>query len=36
VGVAEVIIGTHNGHRYLKTQNDVVHPDKLLSLPEYP
>ena len=33
---AEVIVALHNGHRYLKTQNDGVHPDNLLSLPECP
>lgn len=29
-----VVIATHNGHRYLKTENDGLHPDNLLSLPE--
>jgi len=31
-----VIIAVHNGNKYLKTQNDGVHPDNLLSLPECP
>ncbi len=29
-------IATHNGHKYLKTEADGVHPDNLLSLPECP
>ena len=33
---AEVIIATHNGHKYLKTVADRVHPDNLLALPECP
>ncbi len=32
----DVIVATHNGHKYLKTENDGVHPDNLLSLPECP
>tara|TARA_R110000868_G_scaffold102670_5_gene282787 strand:+ start:1779 stop:2042 length:264 start_codon:yes stop_codon:yes gene_type:complete len=31
-----VIIGMHNGRKYLKTQNDGYAPDNLLSLPECP
>lgn len=29
-----VIISTHNGNKYLKTENDGVEPNNLLSLPE--
>jgi Protein of unknown function (DUF3892) len=29
-----VIVATHNGRRYLKTQADGYSPDNLLSLPE--
>ena len=32
----DVIIATHNGHKYLKTRNDGIHPDNLLALPECP
>ena len=31
-----VVVETHAGHKYLKTQNDGVQPDNLLSLPECP
>jgi hypothetical protein len=31
-----VIVATHNGHKYLKTQNDREHENNLLSLPECP
>lgn len=31
-----VIIATHNGRKYLKTEPDGVRPDNLLSLPECP
>lgn len=31
-----VIVATHNGHKYIKTQNDGLHPNNLLSLPECP
>lgn len=31
-----VIVATHNGNKYLKTQNDGIQPDNLLSLPECP
>ena len=29
-----VIIVTHNGHKYLKTEADGIYPNNLLSLPE--
>ena len=29
-----VIVATHNGREYLKTQNDGYSPDNLLALPE--
>jgi hypothetical protein len=32
----DVVIGLHNGHKYLKTRADGVQPDNLLSLPECP
>ena len=32
----DVIVAVHNGHKYLKTKNDGVHPDNLLALPECP
>jgi hypothetical protein len=31
-----VIVANHLGHKYLKTQNDSVMPNNLLSLPECP
>ena len=31
-----VIVSTHNGNKYIKTRNDALHPDNLLSLPECP
>ena len=31
-----VIVAQHNGRSYLKTQNDGLQPDNLLSLPECP
>jgi hypothetical protein len=31
-----VIIATHNGHKYLKTEADGIHPNNLLSLAECP
>jgi hypothetical protein len=34
--IVDVIIAMHNGHKYLKTANDGLHPDNLLSLPECP
>ena len=33
---ANVIVATHNGHKYIKTENDGLHPNNLLSLPECP
>ncbi len=32
----DVIVATHNGHKYIKTKADGVQPDNLLSLPECP
>ncbi len=32
----DVIVAVHAGHKYLKTKNDGLHPDNLLSLPECP
>jgi hypothetical protein len=29
-----VIVADHNGNKYIKTHNDGVHPNNLLSLPE--
>lgn len=29
-----VVVAIHNGHKYLKTEADGVHPNNLLSLPE--
>jgi hypothetical protein len=31
-----VVIANHNGHSYLKTEADGMHPNNLLSLPECP
>ena len=31
-----VIVATHSGHKYLKTEADGEHPNNLLSLPECP
>lgn len=31
-----VIIATHNGHKYIKTENDGQQPNNLLALPECP
>jgi hypothetical protein len=31
-----VIVATHNGRKYLKTESDGYRPDNLLSLPECP
>ena len=31
-----VIVATHLGRKYLKTENDGVRPDNLLALPECP
>lgn len=33
---AWVIVAVHEGHKYLKTQNDGLHPNNLLALPECP
>ena len=33
---ARVIVATHLGNKYLKTENDGVHPNNLLALPECP
>jgi hypothetical protein len=33
---AWLVIATHNGREYLKTENDGYSPDNLLSLPECP
>jgi len=33
---ANVIVAAHNGHKYIKTENDGLHPNNLLSLPECP
>jgi hypothetical protein len=32
----DVIIASHNGNKYLKTKNDGLEPNNLLSLPECP
>ena len=32
----DVVVATHNGHKYLKTKADGVNPNNLLSLPECP
>jgi len=32
--VVEVLISSHNGNKYLKTANDGIEPNNLLSLPE--
>ena len=31
-----IVIATHNGHKYLKTEADGIHPNNLLALPECP
>lgn len=31
-----VVIATHNGHKYLKTEADGIHPNNLLALPDCP
>lgn len=33
---ANVIVATHNGNKYIKTESDGLHPNNLLSLPECP
>ena len=30
---ANVVVAVHNGHKYLKTENDGVQPNNLLALP---
>ena len=32
----KVIVASHNGNKYIKTQNDGIYPDNLLALPECP
>ncbi|MDR3486656.1 MAG: DUF3892 domain-containing protein [Bradyrhizobium sp.] len=34
--IVRVIIATHSGHEYIKTENDGIQPDNLLALPECP
>jgi len=34
--LVDVIIATHNGMKYLRTKNDGIEPNNLLSLPECP
>jgi uncharacterized protein DUF3892 len=31
-----VIVATHNGNKYIKTESDGLHPNNLLALPECP
>jgi hypothetical protein len=31
-----VIVATHSGNKYIKTEADGIHPDNLLALPECP
>lgn len=31
-----VVVATHNGNKYLKTEADGIHPNNLLALPECP
>lgn len=31
-----VLVAVHNGHKYLKTEADGIHPNNLLALPECP
>jgi len=33
---ANVIVAVHNGNKYIKTENDGLHPNNLLSLAECP
>jgi hypothetical protein len=33
---ARLVVATHKGREYLKTENDGYSPDNLLSLPECP
>lgn len=32
--IIDIIVSTHNGNKYLKTKNDGLEPNNLLSLPE--
>jgi hypothetical protein len=34
--IVKVVIATHSGHEYIKTEADGVQPDNLLALPECP
>lgn len=34
--LVQVLVASHNGHKYLKTVNDGIQPDNLLALPECP
>ena len=34
--VVDVIVATHNGHKYLKTTADGIYPNNLLALQECP
>jgi hypothetical protein len=31
---ANLIVAKHNGNKYVKTENDALHPNNLLALPE--
>jgi len=31
-----LVVAVHEGHKYLKTQSDGIHPNNLLALPECP
>ena len=33
---AQVVVAMHQGHKYIKTENEEGHPSNLLSLPECP
>jgi Protein of unknown function (DUF3892) len=33
---ADVIVASHDGHKYIKTTADGLHPNNLLSLPKCP
>ena len=34
--LVRVVVAEHEGHKYLKTEADDLHPNNLLSLPECP
>lgn len=36
VSIVDVVIANHNGNKYLKTKNDGIESNNLLSLPECP